>query len=58
MLTGIMWLVTTILFSIGVKSLLKGVDQTFYRRLNTTNNVSFSVLRKISDSTVVAGALS
>lgn len=47
MLTGIMWLVTTILFSIGVKSLLKGVDQTFYRRVNTANNLIFSVLRKI-----------
>lgn len=58
MLTGIMWLVTTILFSIGVKSLLKGVDQTFYRRVNTANNISFSVLRKISDSTIVAGTLS
>lgn len=58
MLIGIMWLVTTMLFSIGVKSLLKEVDQTFYTRVNTANNVSFSVLRKISDSTVVAGALS
>lgn len=58
MLIGIVWLVTTMLFSIGVKSLLKGVDQTFYTRVNTANNVSFSVLRKISDSTVVAGALS
>lgn len=58
MLTGIMWLVTTILFSIGVKSLLKGVGQTFYRRVNTANNINFLLLRKISDSTVVAGALS
>lgn len=47
MLTGLRWLVTTILFSIGVKSLLKGVDQTFYRRVNTAKNLIFSVLRKI-----------